>query len=357
MSKNAQIAPSPYYLSDQLSLHRSMRPRDMIKLCYQAAFGAEHLLGDLAAAEAYFEREFATAEEIQPLYERISPDCCRVNLSAWKARGLPPAWLFRLFAESAAGMTGSQETFERLLRDADALCATGRTPFSPGDWAAALEAHRRDGGAVRHSEAYRAAERPAYRLVNTAFIRLFPLLERMAQLRRAPEAGGVCVVALDGRAASGKTTMAGQLALITGAGVVHMDDFFLPEALRTQARLAEPGGNVDYERFAEEVLPRLARSEAFSYRCFDCARMDFNQTRDIGASSWRVVEGAYSSHPCFGDYADIRAFCDIAPEEQLRRITLRNGPEKARVFAERWIPMEERYLAGFKIAQKADLIL
>ena len=334
-----------------------MRPRDMIKLCYQAAFGAEHLLGDPAAAQAYFDREFASATDAaQPLYEAISLDCCRVNLSAWKARGLPAAWLFRLFAESAAGTTGAQATFERLLREADALCAAGQAPFSPEDWAAALGAYWRDGGgAVHHSEAYRAAERPAYRLVNAAFIRLFPLLAQMAQKGRHTD--GACTVALDGRAASGKTTMAGQLALITGAGVVHMDDFFLPGALRTPARLSAPGGNVHYERFAQEVLPRLARPEAFCYRRFDCAAMNFGGLRTVDASSWRVVEGAYSCHPFFGDYADISAFCDVAPEEQLRRIALRNGPEKAKVFAERWIPLEERYLAHFEIAQRAAIVL
>ncbi len=357
MNRNDRGAPTPDYLAGQLLLHRSMRPRDMIKLCYQAAFGAEHLLGDPAAAQAYFEREFASVTDVaQPLYEAISLDCCRVNLSAWRARGMPAAWLFRLFTESATGTTGAQATFERLLRDAGALCTVGRAPFSPDDWAAALDAYwRGGGGAVHHSEEYRAAERPAYRLVNAAFIRLFPLLEQMAQKDR--RADGLCTVALDGRAASGKTTMAGQLALITGAGVVHMDDFFLPQALRTRARLSAPGGNVHYERFAQEVLPRLAQPEAFCYRRFDCAAMDFGEARTVDASSWRVVEGAYSCHPFFGNYADISAFCDVTPEEQLRRITLRNGPEKAKVFAERWIPLEERYLAHCEIAQRADIVL
>ncbi len=356
MTANAETSAFQAYLAEQTALHRSMCPQDMIKLCYQAAFGAEHLLSDLTAVERLFEQEFASVTEgASHLYEPISHDCCRVNLSAWKQRGLPSAWLFQMFVESAAISSGSAATFDSLLCEASVLCAAGLTPFSCHDWEQALDAYRRDGGgAVHHSEAYRAAERPAYRLVNARFTRLFPLLERLA---RHSQQDGVCIVALDGRAASGKTTMAGQLSLILGAGAVHMDDLFLPEALRTPDRLNEPGGNVHYERFAQEILPGLMQPNAFSYRRFDCAAMDFGETRTVDASKWRIVEGAYSCHPFFGDYADIKVFCDVAPDEQLRRITLRNGAEKAKVFSERWIPMEERYLEHFEISQKADIIL
>lgn len=356
MTANAEMRASQTYLAEQADLHRSMRPQDMIKLCYQAAFGAEHLLSDYAAAERLFEQEVASVTGGDPrLYEPISPDCCRVNLSAWKELGLPFAWLFRMFVESAAVSGGSAAVFDSLLHEADALCAAGLTPFSRHDWEQALDAYRRDGGgAVHHSAAYRASERPAYRLVNARFTRLFPLLERLA---RHSQRDGVCIVALDGRAASGKTTMAGQLSLILGAGVVHMDDFFLPGALRTPDRLNEPGGNVHYERFAQEILPKIVQPDAFTYRRFDCATMDFGETSTVDASKWRIVEGAYSCHPFLGDYADLKVFCDVAPEEQLRRITLRNGAEKAKVFSERWIPMEERYLEHFKISQKADIIL
>ena len=136
-----------------------------------------------------------------------------------------------------------------------------------------------------------------------------------------------------------------------------MDDFFLPAPLRTENRLAEPGGNVHYERFAQEVLPEIAQMQGFSYRRFDCSRLAFGESREVRASKWRIVEGAYSCHSAFGDYMDIKAFCDVAPEEQMRRIELRNGAESAKVFAQRWIPMEERYFERFHIQQKADIIL
>ena len=79
------------------------------------------------------------------------------------------------------------------------------------------------------------------------------------------------IVAIDGKCTSGKTTLASKLAEIYECNVFHMDDFFLRPEQRTPARFAEVGGNVDYERFQEEVLLPLKSSKAFSYRPFDCS--------------------------------------------------------------------------------------
>ena len=62
------------------------------------------------------------------------------------------------------------------------------------------------------------------------------------------------IVAIDGKCTSGKTTSASKLAEIYDCNVFHMDDFFLRPEQRTSERFAEIGGNVDYERFQEEVL-------------------------------------------------------------------------------------------------------
>ena len=75
------------------------------------------------------------------------------------------------------------------------------------------------------------------------------------------------IVAIDGKCASGKTTLAAELAEIYDCNVFHMDDFFLRPEQRTQQRFAESGGNVDYERFREEVLfPLLSGSYYWRYR-------------------------------------------------------------------------------------------
>lgn len=168
---------------------------------------------------------------------------------------------------------------------------------------------------------------------------------------------GVRVIAIDGRCCAGKSTLARDMAERLGAGVVHMDDFFLPVEMRTPARLALPGGNFHHERFVLEVLPFLRGGAGFSYRIFDCGRMDFDGVRVVAPSSLRVVEGAYAHHPVLGAYMDTRIFMDIGPEVQRKRVVRRNGAEAAGGFFDRWIPMEEAYIRAYEIMEKADVIL
>ena len=188
-------------------------------------------------------------------------------------------------------------------------------------------------------------------------MQLIPLLEYICKKYKERDDGrsGSLVVAIDGPCASGKTTLAERLAQVTGAGIVHLDDFFLPMELRTKERLEEPGGNVHYERFAEEVLPALERGEDFSYRRFDCGKMELLGERQVCSTDIVIVEGSYSCHPKFGDYMDVRVFCPVYPEEQLVRIARRDGADAVEMFKQRWIPMEEAYLEAYHIREQADL--
>ena len=165
------------------------------------------------------------------------------------------------------------------------------------------------------------------------------------------------VIAIDGRSASGKTTIASQLAAETNGSVIHMDDFFLPPAMRTAERLSERGGNVHYERFMEEVLPFIRGTKPFSYRRFDCSLMDYSGSVTVNPSSLVIVEGAYSLSPRFGKYYDLSIFMTIDKELQMERIIKRNGIDKARVFEIKWIPLEEAYFSAFSIEENAKRVI
>ena len=365
-------------LRQQVSVHPSMEPRDVVKLCYQAAFGAEHLLEDLEAAEKYFMREYEQVQpdKEEPLYECIGEDIVRVNLGAWKKRMLPPEWLFRMFVETASRPPkGRKESFDACIREADCLAAEGFFSFDQAAWEEFSRGYPlAEPIAVHHSDNYRKSEKPAYRLVHARCMRLLPLLELLNKKEREKEPGeeqkhrqereqprdipaGNCVVAIDGRCASGKTTLSGLLAKIIDGSVIHMDDFFLPVDLRKEERLREPGGNVHYERFIEEVIPFLKTGEDFSYRCFDCKKMELGQERTVQGSGIIVVEGAYSCHPKFGEYMTLKAFCDVGPEEQLCRVAARDGELCAETFKQLWISMEEAYFAAYSVRERADVVI
>lgn len=154
------------------------------------------------------------------------------------------------------------------------------------------------------------------------------------------------LVALDGRCAAGKTTLAAQLGRQYGWSVVHMDHFFLRPEQRTAERLARPGGNIDWERFSEELLLPLRAGGTPLYRPFDCHSGQLLEPVPFSPGPVVLVEGSYSCHPALREQYDLRAFLDVSPEVQAERIASREGEAYAQVFREKWIPLEEAYFAA-----------
>lgn len=163
------------------------------------------------------------------------------------------------------------------------------------------------------------------------------------------------VIAIDGRCGAGKSTLAAGLAETLSAAVIHADDFFLRPEQRTEARFAEPGGNMDRERLTEEVLIPLSHGRPFAYRPFDCHTLTFKTSTIVKPSPITIVEGSYTCHPELWEYYDLHIFTDVDPETQIRRIEARSGTDAARHFAERWIPLEERYFAAFCIKERCEI--
>lgn len=171
-----------------------------------------------------------------------------------------------------------------------------------------------------------------------------------------PDPARPFVVAIDGRCAAGKTTLAKHLEARLGenCAVFHMDDFFLPFCLRTKERLSLPGGNVHHERFKIEVLNRLGG--AFTYHAFDCAtgRMTPVAARPAPIA---LIEGSYALHPALRAQCDLRVFLDISPALQWARLVRREPPDKLPAFRSRWIPLEEAYFDACAVRQACDILL
>lgn len=165
------------------------------------------------------------------------------------------------------------------------------------------------------------------------------------------------IAAIEGGSASGKTTLAKKLKEHYSCNVLHMDDFFLRPEQRTKERLAEPGGNVDRERFLEEVVIGLKQGEMIEYRRFDCGTFTLQPAVLIKPDKLTIVEGAYSTHPEFGKYYDLSIFLDISSELQKQRILKRNTWDKAERFFDEWIPMEQKYFKAMNVKEQCDMII
>ncbi len=179
---------------------------------------------------------------------------------------------------------------------------------------------------------------------------LYSYIEREASTRAS------LLVAIDGRCASGKTTVATELARLLNANLIHMDDFFLRPEQRTSERLAIPGENIDHERFLAEVLIPLKAGEPFSYRPFSCHSQTLCDPIAVEPRSVTIVEGSYACHPELRSYYHLRIFLTVDPEEQMRRIRARNGEAWAEVFRSKWIPLEEAYFRTCGVAESCGAV-
>jgi len=166
---------------------------------------------------------------------------------------------------------------------------------------------------------------------------------------------GEVVMAIDGGSASGKTTLAEALRARYDGTVFHMDDFFLRPEQRTPERFAQPGGNVDRERFLEEVLVPLRKKRPIRYRRFDCATFTMAPAMEVVPKRLTIIEGAYSMHPELAEYYDFSVFLAISPELQKKRIALRNSGQEAERFYTRWIPLEQVYFSRLNVEARCDL--
>ncbi|MDD4796778.1 MAG: hypothetical protein PHO66_03305, partial [Eubacteriales bacterium] len=314
-----------------------------------------HMIADPQSSLRYLEEEYAGVHQDAgcALADDIGNGRARLHLRALQAAGLTLPTVNRFFVHSANRAHGSMQAFARKLDTALAMCAAAELPFAPPQMAAYVAEYRARGcPAVHHSVAFGQAYRPAYRVVDSAYVRYHALFAAVDDVLRQK---GRAVVAIDGMCGAGKSTLARLLGSVYDTAVIHMDDFFLPPALRTAQRLQEPGGNVHYERFTDEVIRGLKSGQPFDYRIFDCAVMDYRGSEHIAARPVIVVEGSYSLRPAFRDAYDLSVFLSVGEEEQTRRIQERNGPDAYAAFRDRWIPMENRYFDACDVARHSTL--
>ena len=332
-----------------------MRPADAVKLVYQNEMGGGHLIADPQSSVQRLCGELAQTAPLPgcPLIEDIGSGMGRVMLAALDTRLCPPAQLNADFVRSAQLHRGAPDVLRQKLGVLRRAAADGLFAFSAAELDAFLKPYAASGcPALSHSPEYRAAYRPAYRVVQTS-VSLSGLLDAAG---RALRQKGHLIIAVDGRCASGKTTLAARLHDVLGWAVVHIDDFFLRPEQRTPERYATPGENVDHERFLAEVLTPLRAGRAAEYRPFDCHAGQLGAPVRAEAAPVTVVEGSYSCHPALRDLYDLRVFSDVGPAEQMRRIKARNG-RSAEVFRDRWIPLEERYFSACGVRECCDFWL
>lgn len=345
----------------QCARYPKLTVQDLVKALYQSEFGCGHFVTDRARGLQWLldeEHSLAAAERESelPFVEPLGDAYVRAHLSGIKKEGLAPETLFALFVSSAQAPAGDMTRFSEALNHLEMMIENHALPLEQAEDAQRfLNEYRRAGcPPTHHSEQFRAAYAPAYRVIRADLARFLPVFCAVDRLAREKER---VVVAIEGGSASGKSTLGALLKTVYDANLFHMDDFFLQPHQRTAERLSEVGGNVDYERFRAEVIEPLLAGLPFEYRTFDCSRMTLGQTINVTARKINIVEGAYSMHPTLETAYDLSVFLEIEPTEQAERILARNGADMQRRFLNEWIPLENRYFDITRAKERCTLPL
>ena len=339
-------------LLNHLKRYPKMQIQDAVKLLYQSEFGGGHMIASPEKSLDRIKEEYRNfkGQPSSVVCEPIGGGMYRIYLSALD-HGLSAETLNSMFVETADRKAGSRESFEEKLALLIRCCQNGELPFDKAQAEAFLCAYRSQGyPAVSHSDCYRSAYHPAYRIVSDCYVRYYEALVRIDQALAQKKQ---VQIAIDGMCAAGKSTMGRILQSIYPCRLFHMDDFFLQSHQRTAKRLAQIGGNVDYERFKKEVLDHLNDRAGLEYQIYSCKDQKLDRRIQTGWTALNIIEGSYSQHPFFGDIWDLRFFCEIDPAEQLNRIKIRNGEAMCKRFKQEWIPKENAYFSAFNIREKS----
>jgi len=167
---------------------------------------------------------------------------------------------------------------------------------------------------------------------------------------REPTLGSSRLLAIDGPAGSGKTTVAERTARLLLANgqtcrVLSLDDLYdgwdgLNPSLSA--------------RVIEQVLRPLANGGPARWQQYDWAAGSFGRWRTFAAPSTLVLEGCGAGAVALAPYTTLLAWVEVAEPLRTRRVVERDGPD---VLAQLpgWRDSERRHFAANRTPQRADL--
>lgn len=337
---------------DVLAVHRErypqMQPQDYVKLAFQSEFGPEHIVTDAERALSWILEEMTDAgQDVVKEPEWIGNGLCRFHLSALENPKQDAPLLVKLFIQTAQEHQGMMAGLESRLALLEALNIPGMK-----DW---LKGYRDRGcSAVHHSEQFNTYYHPHYRLLKMEYALYFPVISVVSQLVKK---GSPICIAVDGCCGSGKTSLSLLLQKLFDCNVFHMDDFYCPFEQRTENWTETPAGNMDLERFLQEVLIPIRKGRTVSYRRYDCQKAMMMDAELFAPTQLTVIDGSYSHHPMLADQYDLKVFLTCSRKEQERRLRIREGAYFEEGFQKFWIPMEERYHHAFDIEDHSSMVI
>ena len=153
-------------------------------------------------------------------------------------------------------------------------------------------------------------------------------------------------IGVDGKGATGKTTLAGRIAAaLPGSVVVHIDDFARPD-LQGWER----------DRFVRQVLQPLLAGRPGRYQRWDFDHNVGAEWHTVPVSVPVVVEGVSATDERLGVPWDFTLWVEVPYRVRLARALERDGPERMDRWLNDWMPSEDAYEEAQRPQDRVDLV-
>jgi uridine kinase len=153
-------------------------------------------------------------------------------------------------------------------------------------------------------------------------------------------------VGVDGKGATGKTTLADRIAAaLPGSVVVHIDDFARPDVQGWER-----------DRFVRQVVQPLLAGRPGRYQRWDFDRNMGAEWHTVPVGVPVVVEGVSATDERLGVPWDFTIWVEVPYEVRLARALERDGPERMDRWLNDWMPSEDAYEEAQRPQDRVDFV-
>ena len=323
------------FIKYHLKTYPQMSTQDIVKLLYQNHFGPGHFIKNKELVIDYYNKELQSTNinNNDNLYEHIGNNFLRLNIFPYN-KIYKDNNIINYFYESSLFDFNNLElknSFINILKEI------------PND--GFLDSYEYSN--VHHTQKYNDVYMPHYRVINTKYLTIDMKIKQLQNYIDSFK--DFTIFALEGKCASGKTTISNNLKNHT---IIDVDDFFLKQDKKTHERLNEVGGNIDYDLYLE-CIKKIRPNKTITYTIFDCMTQSYKE-KTIKIQNNVLLVGVYSYHPIVRQYIDKLCYLIVNEQEQYERLKTRTMFNR---FINEWVPLENKYYGSFDFLGNADIII
>ncbi|MBR3589042.1 MAG: hypothetical protein IKL16_05720 [Clostridia bacterium] len=157
-------------LTEHYETYPKLQIQDVFKFLHQSALGCEHIVSSLEKATENIKEEYGRGIAKNKIFvEKLDGDYSRVHLSCMDYGVSAEALGEMLFLSAKKGVDGKTKLKQK-LKIAEEMITEGLLPFDIDEFRCAAQIWEKEGfPAIHHSEVFRRAYKPAYRVVSDKY--------------------------------------------------------------------------------------------------------------------------------------------------------------------------------------------